>query len=88
MNSTCIAYRCARQNEMYLYVRTGLDPDTLPQALLRSTGKLTQVMELDLNQRKLARVDTGKVLQALHESGYFLQMPPANGINGHLDDGG
>ncbi|HWU69126.1 MAG TPA: YcgL domain-containing protein [Stenotrophobium sp.] len=87
MSSACIAYRCARQSEMYLYVRAGLEPDALPMDLLRITGKLTQVMELDLSRRRLARVDVDKVRQALRDPGYYLQMPPGGHLHGHLDDG-
>lgn len=86
-SSACIVYRCARQGEMYLYVRADLSADSLPQALLRITGRLTQVMELDLSKRRLARVDVDKVRQALHEPGYYLQMPPGGYLHGHLDDG-
>ena len=87
MSADCTVYRCARQSEMYLYIRAGLVVETLPEALLRITGKLTQVMELDLDKRLLARVDVDKVRQSLRQPGYYLQMPPDGLVHGHLDDG-
>ncbi|MGH8461553.1 MAG: YcgL domain-containing protein [Stenotrophobium sp.] len=88
MNTTCTVYRCAQQSEMYLYLRTGLATESLPATLLRITGKLTQVMDLDLDQRQsLARVDVTRVRHDLFETGYYLQMPPGGLLDGHLRDG-
>jgi uncharacterized protein YcgL (UPF0745 family) len=85
MNTDCVVYRCGKQDEMYLYLRAGVKPDDLPTALLRRVGKLTQVMQLSLAPgRKLARVDVDKVLEKLHEPGYYLQMPPQGHIKGNL----
>lgn len=75
----CVVYRCRRQPEMYLYLREDLDPDgdTLPAALRERTGRLEEVMRLELHpQRRLARVDVARVLAALADSGWFLQLPP------------
>ena len=73
---------------MYLYVRSDLKPDTLPEALLKHVGKLTQVMSLSLRpERKLARVDVTQVLQKIAEVGYYLQMPPDGHIKAHLHFG-
>ncbi|NGY04715.1 YcgL domain-containing protein [Solimonas terrae] len=88
MSVECLVYRCARQPEMYLYVRAGLGHDQLPEALIARTGRLTEVMKLTLTpERKLARVDVGKVIEQLQASGYFLQMPPPEIINAHLHFG-
>ncbi len=75
----CVVYRCRRQPEMYLYLRADLDPegDTLPAGLRERTGRLEEVMRLELHpQRRLARVDVARVLAALADSGWFLQLPP------------
>lgn len=88
MTVECRIYRCARQPEMYLYVRDGLKSEQLPEALLARTGRLTEVMSLKLSpERKLARVDVNKVIEQLQGPGYFLQMPPPEIINAHLHFG-
>lgn len=85
MNTECVVYRCAKQDQMYLYVRTGLPLEELPEALRRRTGQLTQVMALSLTpERKLARVDVAKVQQKLGSDGWYLQLPPDGQINAHL----
>ncbi len=87
MTIECEIYRCAKQDEMYLYLRSGLLPDSLPEALLKLTGRLTKVMQLSLTpERKLARVDAVLVRAKLVSEGFFLQMPPAGHIKAHLND--
>ena len=80
----CAVYRCSKQVEMYLYLRPDLKPETLPAELLKRMGQLTHVMDIDLAQRKLARVDAAKVAEKLKEPGYYIQMPPNGHITGHL----
>lgn len=80
----CAVYRCSKQVEMYLYLRPDLKPESLPAELLKRMGQLTHVMDIDLSQRKLARVDAAKVAEKLGESGYYIQMPPNGHITGHL----
>lgn len=80
----CAVYRCSKQVEMYLYLRPDLKPESLPPELLKRMGLLTHVMDIDLAQRKLARVDNDKVIEKLREPGYYIQMPPSGHITGHL----
>ncbi len=80
----CAVYRCSKQMEMYLYLRSDLKPEGLPPELLKHTGQLTHVMDIDLSQRKLARADAAKVAEKLSEPGYYIQMPPNGHITGHL----
>lgn len=81
----CTVYRCAKQDEMYLYLRAGVEPDTLPAPLLKRAGRLTRVMDLQLSAtRKLARVDVRKVLERLAAEGWYLQLPPDGHIHAHL----
>lgn len=88
MNTDCIVYRCARQAEMYLYLRADLPLDTLPPALRQRTGALTEVMRLALNpQRRLARVETARVLEQLAGNGWYLQLPPDGNMQAHLHFG-
>lgn len=87
MTIECEIYRCSKQDEMYLYLRSGLLPDKLPGALLKLTGRLTKVMQLSLTpERKLARADAAAVRARLEADGFFLQMPPAGHIKAHLND--
>ncbi len=79
--TACVIYRCSKQQEMYLYLRADLAPETVPEALRARMGTLTRVMALELApERRLARVDVRRVIEQLAEPGYFLQMPP----NGHM----
>lgn len=88
MSVACVIYRCGKQPEMYLYARVGLNPDELPPALRKITGRLVQVMELKLDAlRKLARVDTAEVMAQLDQQGYYLQMPPQGHLQAHLYEG-
>jgi len=81
MNETqailCTVYRCSREKEMYVYVNRQDGLAHLPESLLSSAGKLSEVLTLKLHpERKLARVRAADVLKAIAERGYFLQMPP------------
>ena len=80
-----IVYRCSRQDEMYLYLRADVEQDTLPEALLKKMGQLTEVMPLSLSANsKLARANPEKVMAALSENGYYLQLPPPKHIDPKL----
>ena len=86
--TACVVYRCSKQDEMYLYLRPDMKPEQLPEALRQRTGRLTQVMELDLGSgRKLARVDRERVIEKLGDPGYYLQMPPQGHLKAHLYEG-
>ena len=66
---------------MYLYVPYKDDEETLledlPAELSTLTGRLDQVMELDLSgDRKLARANVEDVIASLDERGFYIQMPP------------
>lgn len=88
MSIPCTVYRCAKQEGMYLYLREGLDPQTLPAALLQRAGQLSEVMRLQLApERKLARVEVTKVMERLRVEGWYLQLPPDGHMHGHLHFG-
>ncbi len=81
----CTIFRCTRQTGLYLYLRAGFDPATLPTELVRRTGTLTEVMQLDLQpQRRLARADARTVLERLDSCGWYLQLPPDGQVQAHL----
>lgn len=73
----CTVYRSARKAETYLYLAAGLSFEDLPPGLRETFGDPAFVMSLKLDPgRRLARVNTGEVLAALRDPGYFLQLPP------------
>jgi len=66
---------------MYLYLPYQDDEEKVlndvSDDLLKLTGKLDKVMELELTlDRKLARADVDEVITSLNEKSYYLQMPP------------
>jgi len=77
----CIIFRCSRKEEMYLYLPYSDDEETLlkelSEDLLKLTGNLDKVMELDITpERTLARAKATDVIASLEEKSYYLQMPP------------
>ncbi len=81
MNRHCTIYRGSRVAEMYLYVDEKEDLARVPEALLARFGRLEAVMTLELHpQKKLARADAGTVLQQIESQGFYLQMPPQEGV--------
>ena len=73
----CRIFRSEKNSETYLFLATDCDFEDLPAALRTPFGEPAFVMSLELSpDRKLSRSDTGKVLESLHEQGYFLQLPP------------
>jgi len=75
----CSIYKSSKRAEMYLYVDRAQDVSKLPEALMQAFGSPTKVMDLVLTpEKKLARVSAQKVLDAIAEQDFFLQMPPVN----------
>ena len=77
----CVIFRCSKKVEMYLYVPFKEDEEQLladlPEGLDKLTGRLENVMELELTlERKLARVKVEDVLASIEEKGFYIQMPP------------
>ncbi len=87
MKRICTIYRSSRREGMYLYVDKKDDLAKVPEALLEQFGKPQHAMVLLIDRdRKLARADAGKVLDAIAEHGYYLQMPPAPEILNPRED--
>lgn len=73
----CHVYRSRRHPDMYVYLDRALDDAELPEALLARVGTLEFALTFELTpQRRLARADPRKVLDAIGEQGFYLQMPP------------
>jgi uncharacterized protein YcgL (UPF0745 family) len=74
----CEIYKSLREEEMYLFVAKGDQLSRVPAPLLERFGHQQLVTTLALTpERKLARADAAKVLDAIHSQGYYLQMPPS-----------
>ena len=73
----CDIYRSPRKDEMYLYVIKQDGLTRVPEKLQEMFGKPVHVSTLLITpERKLARADVDKVINALQDQGYYLQMPP------------
>jgi uncharacterized protein YcgL (UPF0745 family) len=73
----CEIYKSLREAEMYLYVDKKDRLGRVPEALLQRFGKTQLVTTLALTPaRKLARAEATKVIDAIREQGFYLQMPP------------
>ncbi len=89
MEIICDVYTCAKKADTYLYLKTGIALEELPDGLLILLGELKQFLSLELNESsKLAQVSALDVLTALGERGYFLQMPPAESLESQVPASG
>ena len=78
----CSVYRSPKKEGMYVYVPKNEGVDQLPEALLQQFGLPGHVMDLLLTpEKKLAQVNVRDVMVAIAEQGFYLQMPPRNGMN-------
>ncbi len=77
MKTICQIFKSPNDEDMYLYVVKSEGLKHVPELLLKRFGKPIPAMTLLLQpERKLARADTQKVISALEDQGYYLQMPP------------
>ena len=71
----CHIYRSNRKFDTYLYLVEKDDFSDIPADLLRVFGPPEFSFSFDLKaDRKLAREETGEVLENLQEQGYHLQL--------------
>ena len=69
--------RSPREEGLYLYVDRQEGTARVPAALLDRFGKPETAMVLMLEpSRPLARADAARVLAAIEQQGYYLQLPP------------
>lgn len=77
----CSVYRSPKKEGMYIYVPKQEPFEQVPETLLQSFGTPGHVMDLLLTaDRSLARVDVKLVMQGIQQNGYYLQMPPHEGL--------
>lgn len=70
-------YKTAKKAGMYLYVAKKDDFSAVPEALMAQFGKPQLVMMLPVHKREvLAGVDKARLIEAMNEQGFYLQMPP------------
>ncbi len=71
-------YACKKRVDTYLYLNADQDMTALDDVLQQTLGELRFVLDLELHsERRLANADPVRVLTALAEAGYYLQVPPA-----------
>ena len=76
-SANTIVFKSAKKNDFYLYLKADSEFESLPKELRQYFGTPIFVMDLRIDeQRSLARADTLKVLSALEENGFYLQLPP------------
>ena len=77
MSYHCLIYRSEKKQETYLYLPIGSLFSDLPDELQEMFGEPTLVMKLEIGQKtRLAQADVKRVIKALNDPGYFLQLPP------------
>ncbi len=73
----CNIYKSRRKEETYLYVSLKDELSRVPEVLLETFGRPELVTKLILTEeRKLAQAEASKVLAAIKEKGFYLQLPP------------
>lgn len=74
----CEVFSSPRRAHTYLYVDRGEGTERVPEELLQGFGEPQSVLTLKLHAgRKLASADAARVLHAIGEQGYYLQVPPS-----------
>jgi uncharacterized protein YcgL (UPF0745 family) len=69
-------YKSHKKQDSYIFIEHKDDFSRVPENLLQALGKLEFVMQIELTlARKLALSDSVKVMQALEENGFYLQLP-------------
>lgn len=73
----CQIFRSPKEEGMYLYVEKAKGLSEVPEALLELFGKPQAALVLLLDKdRSLVGADAEKVLAAISDRGFYLQMPP------------
>jgi uncharacterized protein YcgL (UPF0745 family) len=73
----CAVYKSIRKSQTYLFIIKRDDFAPVPDALLTQFGPPQLVSLLNIKpDTKLAMFDANKVISAVQNDGYFLQLPP------------
>ena len=77
MRKICSIYRSSKEEGLYLYVEKAEGVERVPEQLLSKFGTPQLAMTLLIDEeKKLAKADAKKVLAAIADQGFYLQMPP------------
>jgi hypothetical protein len=72
-------YRSETHIDTYAYLPAADEFDDLPEAFQEQFGAATAFLNFLLNEDKvLAQADAKVVLAAIHDQGFYLQLPPAD----------
>jgi len=70
-------YRSSKKTQTYVYLPSYQEYESLPDAFVEQFGDAALFLTFELHEtKKLAQVDAKTVLAALHNQGFFLQLPP------------
>ncbi|MAT51593.1 MAG: hypothetical protein CMK32_10465 [Porticoccaceae bacterium] len=73
----CEVYKSGKEAELYLFVARDDGLERVPESLLSRFGQPQKVTSFLLTpERRLARANAERVLDAICEQGFYLQMPP------------
>jgi uncharacterized protein len=73
----CAIYKSSKKDQTYLFIAKRDDFSSVPEPLMTSFGKpeLSMMIQLKADTR-LAVSDPQKIMAALQNQGYYLQLPP------------
>ncbi len=72
----CEIFKSPKVDDMYLYVPKAQGLAQVPEALLERFGTPKSAMTMLLTEQKtLANADIHKVIEALNNQGFYLQLP-------------
>ncbi|ABM02915.1 hypothetical protein DUF709 [Psychromonas ingrahamii 37] len=84
----CAVYKSIRKSQTYLFIAKRDDFSSVPEPLLAQFGppQLVSLLNITL-QTKFAMAEAEKVLSAVKNNGYYLQLPPppVNHLQEHKD---
>jgi len=73
----CAVYKSIRKTQTYLFIAKRDDFSPVPDLLLTQFGPPQLISLLKINlQTKFALADAAKVITAVADNGYYLQLPP------------
>ncbi|MFQ3176285.1 MAG: hypothetical protein ACJAYB_001955 [Psychromonas sp.] len=84
----CAVYKSIRKSQTYLFIAKRDDFSPVPTPLLERFGPPQLISLLNINlQTKFALAEADKVLSAITDNGYYLQLPPppVNYLQEHKD---
>lgn len=73
----CAVYKSIRKSQTYLFIAKRDDFSSVPDLLLTQFGPPQLISLLNINlQTKFALAEADKILSAITNKGYYLQLPP------------